>query len=150
MFFDTCKNLDDLKTEYKRLCKIHHPDLGGDLRTMQEINAEYDRLVPVFETDAKKADDAVALREVLESLVVLQGITVELCGCWIWVTGKTFAIKDQLKGLGLFFSSKKTAWYWRPADEGYKRKRTLSLEQIRSKYGSQVFGSKSEMEALPC
>lgn len=149
MWFSGCSSLDELKAEYKRLCKIHHPDLGGDLRTMQDINAEYDRSVSLFEKDSKKADEAVALREVLESLVVLQGITVELCGCWLWVTGKTFAVKEQLKSLGLFFSSKKSAWYWRPADEGYKRKRTLPLDAIRLKYGSKIFASK-EMEALPC
>lgn len=31
----------DLKNEYKRLSKIHHPDRGGDAQKFQEINEAY-------------------------------------------------------------------------------------------------------------
>ena len=41
-YFTNCKTLDDLKAEYRRLAKRHHPDLGGDKATMQAINAEYE------------------------------------------------------------------------------------------------------------
>lgn len=30
---------------YKTLARLHHPDMGGDLRKMQEINAAYDSVV---------------------------------------------------------------------------------------------------------
>ena len=30
-FFTDCKTLDELKAEYRRLIKIHHPDRGGDV-----------------------------------------------------------------------------------------------------------------------
>jgi curved DNA-binding protein CbpA len=43
-YFNHCKTLDQLKQEYKRLAKIHHPDCGGDDATMAAINAEYDEL----------------------------------------------------------------------------------------------------------
>lgn len=43
-FFTTCHTLEELKAEYKRLIKIHHPDLGGDNATMAQINAQYDDL----------------------------------------------------------------------------------------------------------
>ena len=29
-YFTNCKNLDELKKEYRRLAMIHHPDRGGD------------------------------------------------------------------------------------------------------------------------
>ena len=35
-------SIEELKQEYRKLAKKHHPDLGGDTTTMQEINAEYD------------------------------------------------------------------------------------------------------------
>ncbi len=35
-------SIEGLKQEYRKLAKKHHPDLGGDTTTMQEINAEYD------------------------------------------------------------------------------------------------------------
>lgn len=47
-YFENIATLDDLKKEYRRLAMIHHPDVGGDTATMQEINAEYDRLFPVY------------------------------------------------------------------------------------------------------
>lgn len=48
MFFDSCQNLNDLKAEYKKLAMRHHPDMGDDVRTMQAINAEYDKTFAVL------------------------------------------------------------------------------------------------------
>lgn len=41
-YFSACYTKEQAKAEYRRLVKIHHPDLGGDVQTMQEINAQYD------------------------------------------------------------------------------------------------------------
>ena len=35
-------NENEIKNEYRRLAKLHHPDLGGDTATMQEINLQYE------------------------------------------------------------------------------------------------------------
>lgn len=43
-YFENCHTLEDLKAEYRRLVKLHHPDCGGDTATMQAINDEHDRL----------------------------------------------------------------------------------------------------------
>jgi curved DNA-binding protein CbpA len=40
-YFETCNTLEEAKTLYKSLARANHPDTGGDLRTMQEINAQY-------------------------------------------------------------------------------------------------------------
>lgn len=47
-FFESCKTLDDLKKAYKAAAMKYHPDMGGDTATMQEINAEYDRIFPAL------------------------------------------------------------------------------------------------------
>lgn len=47
-YFMNCKTLDELKREYRRLAMIHHPDVGGEVETMQAINAEYDNLFPAL------------------------------------------------------------------------------------------------------
>lgn len=47
-YFTNIKTLDDLKKEYRRLVMLNHPDRGGDVETMKEINNEYDALFPVF------------------------------------------------------------------------------------------------------
>ena len=37
-YFNGVNTLDELKKEYRRLSKIHHPDCGGDEETMKAIN----------------------------------------------------------------------------------------------------------------
>ena len=34
--------LEDLKRAYRNLAMKHHPDRGGDVETMKEVNALYD------------------------------------------------------------------------------------------------------------
>lgn len=54
-FFKRVKSLDDLKTQFRALAMLHHPDRGGELTTMQAVNAEYDSLYNVWNT--RKASD---------------------------------------------------------------------------------------------
>lgn len=51
MYFDTCKNLDEVKKRYKILSKRLHPDTGGDETIMKEINEEYDKKSKNFNFD---------------------------------------------------------------------------------------------------
>lgn len=46
--FKAIKSLEDLKNQYKKLAIANHPDNGGKLKNMQEVNAEYDQLFPVW------------------------------------------------------------------------------------------------------
>lgn len=142
--FAGIKNLDDLKTRYRDLCKQHHPDLGGDTATMQAINAEYSKILKdgFMDFGASTAEIEEALRDIIERATVLDGLIIELCGRWIWFTGNTYKWKDQLKALGCFFASKKKAWYWRPEDAAKQGKhRTLALDEIKAKYGATRFDS---------
>lgn len=36
------ESFDDIKLSYRRLVKVHHPDRGGDIETMQKINDAYE------------------------------------------------------------------------------------------------------------
>ena len=47
-YFENISTLEDLRIQYKELLKLHHPDNGGDLQIMQEINAEYDRMFKIL------------------------------------------------------------------------------------------------------
>lgn len=46
--FNNVKSYEDLKAQYRALALANHPDAGGSTETMQAINAEYDRLFPVW------------------------------------------------------------------------------------------------------
>jgi len=36
---------DNIKSVYRKLCKKHHPDKGGDVAIMQQVNVAYDVLL---------------------------------------------------------------------------------------------------------
>ena len=152
-FVPTPATLDDLKAQYRKLAMLHHPDRGGDLDTMKAINNEHDALFEVLKTDQNRRADAdptgrtkhttetaEEFREILAVLLGLPGLTVELCGSWLWISGETRQHKDALKAAGCRWSSSKKMWYWRHPEDArghYRGKR--SMNEIRSKYGSQVF-----------
>lgn len=47
-YFKNVKSFEDLKLQYKDLLKINHPDNGGDVGKMQEINIQYDVLFKIW------------------------------------------------------------------------------------------------------
>ena len=152
-YFTNINTLDELKAAYRRLSMKHHPDRGGDTATMQEINAEHDEL---FERLKKQhnasADDfqqttetPEEFREIIELLLRLEGLTVELCGSWLWIGGDTRQHKETLKAAGCRWSNNKKLWYWHHAEEGRKwRRGKATMSDIRTKYGSQVFDAAGE------
>lgn len=144
-YFKECTTLEEVKATYKQLAKQHHPDCGGDTATMQAINTEYAfacaKILKGENLSAEDTDEQIRLseeyRRVIEQIINLAGITIEIVGNWIWVTGNTYPVKGQLKAAGLFFAPKKTAWYYRA--EEYKTKGgKKTLDEIRDKYGSET------------
>ena len=47
-YFKNIKSFEELKSNYRALLKKNHPDNGGELSTMQEINAEFDALFTIW------------------------------------------------------------------------------------------------------
>lgn len=158
MYFKNCGTLEELKKQYRRLAMKYHPDCGGSIEIMQAINAEHDAL---FETLKKQhnasADEyhqttetAAEFRDIIEALLKFGEIVVELCGSWVWVSGNTKPHREQLKALGLRWSQNKKQWYWHHEEPGRKwRRGNTSMEEIRRKYGSQIFnGGREEFEKI--
>jgi len=154
-YFQDCKTIDEVKATYKKLAKENHPDCGGDTATMQAINTEYAyacaKILKGENLTAEETDEQIRLseeyRQVIEKIINLPGIIIEVVGNWIWVTGHTFPVKKQLKEAGLFFASKKVAWYYRA--EEYKTKGgKKTLDEIREKYGSEKINTKYKSRVL--
>lgn len=146
-YFEGINTLKVLKLRYRELCKLNHPDLGGSTAIMQEINAQYERMLArvhdekgetLNEENQKVERD---LMDIINKIIALKGLIIEVTGRWIWVTGETYQVKDYLKGLGFFWAHKKAAWYWRPADAIVKNRHPYSLEQIRQKFGTISIGT---------
>jgi len=140
-FFSTCKTIQELKTTFRELVKLHHPDKPtGNLETMKSLNLEYEL---AFEYIKKNPiNDHDGFRETLEKIIFIPEIFIEICGSWIWVTGETKSVKDILSKAGLWYAGNKKAWYFKPADYKAKKHKAFSMDDIRGKYGSETVEKK--------
>ena len=65
-YFKKITSYEALKEQYKSLLKENHPDNGGDLSKMQEINAEYDVLFKIWK-DRKENESGEKIKETAAS-----------------------------------------------------------------------------------
>ena len=155
-YFNNVNTLEELRKQYKELLKKYHPDNpSGSTEATQAINAEYTDLFKALKNkhehsteqtsnNDKKSYDNMKydfsedekLREVLQSIITLQNINIEIVGCWIWVDGNTYEHKDTLKALGFKWAREKKKWYFHTESFRKKSHKTLSMDDIRSYYGS--------------
>jgi len=141
--------LEDLKKQYHKLALKHHPDRGGSEDAFKQVNAEWDYLQKhnyyihraangsTYMNEREEAPDDLTARfaKIINALICLEGIEIEICGSFIWLSGDTYQWKDTLKALGFKWGRKKQKWYMAP--KNYRRKGgEWSMERIRAKYGS--------------
>lgn len=146
-YFTNVNSFDELKKQYRRLAMQYHPDRGGDTETMKAINAEHDEIFEqlkhgwnaTHDKEHQTTESPEEFRNIIEKLLKLDGLEIELCGCWLWIGGNTREHKEALKASGCRWSNNKKLWYWRHAEDshGWHRGKS-SMNEIRSKYGSQV------------
>jgi hypothetical protein len=152
-YFEKCRSLEEVKKKYKELAMLHHPDKGGTTATMQEINLQYKNILknPFFDlSDISEEDreEFIKYPEIINKVIGLEGILIELMGNWIWISGNTYAHRQNLKASGFFFAPKKVMWYYRPPDYKSNNRNPKTIEYIRRKYGSEVIESKTEKMSL--
>ena len=145
-YFTNIKTLEELKKEYKRLALENHPDRGGDVEVIKAINAEYDIMfnrVKDIHVNAKgetytkeNTETPSEFKDIIDKLIRMEGLEIEIIGCFIWLSGNTKAHKDNIKALGFKWHSTKKMWYKAPEDYRKKSKKKYSIEEIRDMYGT--------------
>ena len=155
-YFQDCETLQQVKDLYRTLAKENHPDKGGNLQTMQDINNQYTRAINTIAKGGKftaaEAESEIlqaeAYQEAINKVVNLEGCKLELIGSWLWITGDTKQHAAILKTEPARFTwaKKKTdfsAWFFRTAEYKTSNKgQKMELDQIRHKYGSQTIAGK--------
>ena len=150
-YFSNASSLEQLRKQYRDLLKKHHPDNGGNVSEMQEINAEYDCLFKRLKNDFehkdtyKNATDKQKqqydwqkdkqIREMVMQLSRFKDITVEIIGVWIWVSN-CYEYRKELKELGFHWAKQKQMWYLHFDDFHKFSAKPASMSYIREKYGS--------------
>lgn len=160
-YFANIHTTDALKKAYKELCLKLHPDKGGNAADFIAMKDEYKEAAKrVAWEEAHSTDEATKKRntkkdgtqktaeeileeqeqfaEVLEKLLGLDGLQLEICGSWLWITGNTYQYKAQIKEAGCQFASKKKAWYWHAGEWVRKIRKTFTMDEIRSLHGSEI------------
>lgn len=132
-----------IKTAYRFACSRYHPDRNpAGLEMMKLINAAYQALSDYVEgsveIDREEAADNMhfsdALNDALNAVVGL-GLTIEICGSWIGVSGDTRTHKDILKAAGYKFAPKKVMWSFCGGKRSTSRGK-FSMDDIRERHGS--------------
>lgn len=143
--------IEEAKRQYHKLVMEHHPDRGGSEEAMKRVNAEWDYLQKhnynihqaangaVYTDEQQDVPDEVTQRfaKIVSTLIGMEGVGIEICGSFIWLSGETYPWKEQLKELGFRWSRKKRMWYLAPSKR-HHRSSDWSMDQIRARHGSLV------------
>ena len=142
--FREVTGINEAKKIYKTLAKKLHPDVGGSEEEFKILNSVYTDLIEhkIYFSNDIKID--IELEKIISLILHFENITIELVGSWIWISGDTKEIKDKLKELGFKWASKKKMWYY--GEMKSKNPTPKSMEEIKSKYGSETLKSKEKKE----
>lgn len=146
--FDSIHDLQELKRAYHKAARAAHPDMGGSTEEMQHINSEYEKAVDRIQREMKtgkagtnSAETAETMKqfaEVLQVLYALDGLNIELCGTWLWISGNTYGHKDALKAAGCKWSNSKKMWYYYTGEYHKHGKHAYTIDEIRDFHGSEM------------
>lgn len=114
------KDLTELKSLYRKLAFKYHPDKEtGSKELMQKLNAEYSYLLKNFDATVKEQQEEEQFMEELEKVIAniinCKGITIEVVGTWIWVSGDTKPHKEILKENGFHWNKIREIWQRKPS-----------------------------------
>lgn len=149
-FTNEIKTLEELKKEYRKLMLKWHPD--RNLNNQEEatknskiINNEYDYLFEKVKNNRqnekgefyyKETNENInQYKDIIDKLMKYDFINIDIIGSWLWVSGKTYEIKNILKELNFKFSKKKTAWYFHFEDWKSSGLHFGDLESLKNWWG---------------
>ena len=136
---------EDIKLAYRKACSTYHPDRNpAGLEMMKLINNAYQALSDyvVGTVTEESSDYGDEINTALNSIINL-GLTIEVCGSWLWVSGDTRPHKDMLKENGFKWAPKKMMWHFRPSDYKSFNRGNWDMSRIREAHGSHTIKNKS-------
>ena len=153
-WFKGVTNQKEAKSLYHKLCRQYHPDLGGSVETMQQINAEFESIYDKLPTGSRENSNikggsseerqtngnnttrqtAQRFMKIIQRLVKVEGLKIEIVGAWIWLSGDTFKCLKLIKDMGFKYSAKHKKYYLADG-ESNRRGSKYTFRQICDIYG---------------
>ena len=143
--FKGIEGINEAKKIYKQLAKKLHPDVGGSDELFKMLNSIYTNILEngIYFSNEFKFD--LEIEKIISQILHYENILIEVVGSWIWLSGDTKEIKDKLKDdLGFKWASKKKMWFY--GEMKGRNPQEKSMEEIKSKYGSETLKSKEKKE----
>lgn len=135
-------NYVEIKAAYRKASAKYHPDRNpAGLEMMKLVNAAMNALSDYDYLKAAKVEEVESETDLGEELnaalnaIMGLGLTIEICGSWIWVSGETKPHKEILKAAGYRFAPKKVMWSFCGGKRTTSRGK-FSMDDIRSRHGS--------------
>jgi hypothetical protein len=128
------------KKAYRKACAKYHPDRNpAGLEMMKAVNEAYAELKDHTGNADILSSDITYGHELFEALTKIMhcGLTIEVCGSWVWVAGETKQYKEILKEAGFKWAIKKMMWFYRPPGKKCFSRGSKSIDDIRATYGSE-------------
>lgn len=157
-YFKDLSSMEAVKKQYRKLAMQYHPDRNKEANSeeiFKIINNEYEEAIEIAKINetkkakTKKEEDFIKsqymnsrdFREKIDKLIKLDNIVIEICGTWLYISGKgTYENKEYLKEeFGAFWSKSKKCWCISPQGKNFKKTygyKGRNMNNIRNTYGS--------------
>jgi hypothetical protein len=134
MYFENCKTLSDIKRVFREQSKILHPDTGGNEDQFKAFIAEYEYMLRTYvsENVQQKNMDTYVFNSILRKIMSYD-IDIEIIGYWIYCYN-SFHYRNELKGIGFWFSKKHKAWIYNGSTK-IKKRSNLSHADVIAIHG---------------
>lgn len=157
MFFSNCSNVNEVKSLYRKLCFLHHPDKGGDIETIKQVNNEYHETLKSFNGNTIKGDNGKGHtyyysyekeQEIIDKInellaLKMKDVKILLVGYWLWIEGNTREYRTELKQAKCVWHGKRKMWYWH--GKSYKHRYSNNdFGWIKFIYGCKEFDQTEE------
>lgn len=153
--FRNAKSVMEAKKIYRDLSKENHPDKGGSIEMMQQINIEYERFLKSF-IDGRVNDFAAdkdydinsePFADMLKKVMNFD-MDIEIIGFWIYARDCwSKEEKSELGDLGFWYSKKHKAFVF----SGSKKKKIrskLTTADIRDIHGSTAVKEREDKKEI--
>lgn len=133
--FNNINSLEELKKAYKKMALKLHPDLGGNAEEFKKMQNEYEKMFEILRNKTtENIETPSEFKELIDKLIFFEGVEIEIIGCWIWLSGNTYAYKDKIKELNFKYSKNKKSWYYSGKIENTKKRGHFTMEQLRERF----------------